>query len=110
LTASKLGEGRQAGLVGHHVLARSHGADGEVCAVAGDRGDADDIDRRIGQQCVAVDLRRIGIGLLEILANGRHRRLRAIADELCACGQQTLHMIEGVPVVDPDDGKSQHNK
>ncbi|EGE55414.1 hypothetical protein RHECNPAF_930061 [Rhizobium etli CNPAF512] len=104
----ELREGRDTGLVGHHVLAGFHRPDSKPGAVARDRGNADDIDRRIVEQLFPIDLRRIGIGLLERLTQCRHRGLRAVADELAARGQQSLHVIERMPMVDSDDGKSQH--
>lgn len=65
----KLGECRHARLVGHHVLAGFHRADGKAGPIARDRGNADDVDRRIGKKFFPVDLRRVGIGLLEASRN-----------------------------------------
>lgn len=84
LDVLELGEGRHPRFVGHHVLASLHRTDGETGAIARDRRDADDIDRRIVEQLFPVDLRRVRIGLLKGLAQCRHRGLRAIADEFAA--------------------------
>ncbi len=52
----ELSKRRHTGFVGHHVLAGLHGSDGQARAVTRDRSDADDVDRRIGENRLAVDL------------------------------------------------------
>ena len=105
----KLVAGGEAGLVDHHVLAGPHRPDGEAGAVARDRRDADDVDARVGEDGVAVELRGVGVGLAELLDEGRQRGLRAVADELGPGVLQAIDVAEDVAVVDPHGGEAQHS-
>ena len=50
----------------------------------------------------------IGIGLAEGFEQGRDRGLGAIADELASGCQQPFDVIEYMPMINSDDGKSNH--
>ena len=96
-----------AGLVDHHVLARAHRPDRYFRPVLRDRGGADDIDRRVVEQPVAVDGLQVREALAEAVKHARIAGERTIARAFGARGDQFADEVVDVAMVEPDRGEAQ---
>jgi hypothetical protein len=94
-------------LVEHDVLAVAHGLDCDAGAVARDRGAADDVDRRIAHQRIAVlGRRKVGKALAHASEHARVTGLRPVARAGQPGLEQAFNQMIDVAMVETDHGKT----